>query len=51
MPESVTYVPGMICNLCARKHKDPGRFMTFRKDVIFVVVDESARNLAVVDAP
>jgi hypothetical protein len=31
--------------------KDPGRFMTFRKNVIFVVVDESARVLAYVDAP
>ena len=31
--------------------EDPGRFMTFRKNVIFVVVDESARVLALVDAP
>ena len=30
---------------------DPVRFMTFRKNVIFVVVDETDRVLAFVDAP
>jgi hypothetical protein len=33
-----------------RFQDDSGRFMTFRKNVIFVVVDESARLLALVNA-
>ena len=36
MPESVTYVPGMVCNLCARKHKLVHSSKS-RRGVIFLV--------------